>query len=102
MKLLAFTALLALLIPAAAAHAADYNGHTVDGDAFDATATSSDTGKAYDVQVEFDADEATITFSNGGTRTITLDSEEIDDPHDISGTDSDGVSWDLDVDGMDE
>jgi len=42
-----------------------------------------------------------MTFSNGGKRVITLDDEEIDDPHSISGADSDGVTWDLDVDGLD-
>ena len=81
--------------------AAEYNGHDIDGETYDGQATSSGTGHTYSVRIEFSSDEATITFSNGGSRTITLDDEEIDDPHDISGTDSDGVTWDLDVDGLD-
>lgn len=90
-----------LTVPISFARAAEYNGHDIDGEEYDATASSGATGHSYSVQVEFEGDDAVITFSNGGTRSITLDDEEIDDPHSISGTDSDGVSWELDVDGLD-
>ena len=87
--------------PATLACAAEYNGHDLDGEEYDGTAYSSGTGHSHSVQVEFEGDDAIVTFSNHGTRTIALDNEEIDDPHTISGTDSDGVSWELDVDGLD-
>jgi hypothetical protein len=83
-------------------HAAEYNGQNIDGILFDATVYSYSTGRYYDVQLEFDGDEATIHFSNGGHIVVTLDDEEIDDPHNISAYDYQrGVYWDLDVDGLD-
>jgi hypothetical protein len=82
--------------------AAEYQGQNVDGQTYDATAFSYDTGKFYNVSVEFDGDEATIFFAKGGHITLTLDDEEIDDPHSISAYDYQrGVFWDLDVDGLD-
>jgi len=102
LAVLLFCASIVLLFgPATLIQAADYNGHDIDGETYSATAFSNETGEYYTVQVEFSGDEATMQFKNGGKREITLDDEEIDDPHSISGTDSDGVSWDLDVDGLD-
>jgi len=81
--------------------AADYNGSVIDGNTYDCTAFSYDTGNFYNVTVDFSGDEATIYFNNGGHITITLDSEEIEDPNSISAYDySKGVFWDLDVDGL--
>ena len=96
----------ALLVPQASlapsAVAATYNGQDVDGTSYDCTAYSYETGKYYNVQVEFSGDEATLYFSNGGRRTLTLDNEEIDDPHSISAYDYErGNYWDLDVEGLD-
>ncbi len=83
-------------------YSAEYKGQNIDGIEYDCTAYSYSTGKYYYVTVEFDGDEATITFSNGGYITLTLDDEEIDDPHSISAYDYQrGVYWDLDVDGLD-
>jgi hypothetical protein len=83
-------------------YSAEYKGQNIDGVEYDCTAYSYSTGKYYYVTVEFDGDEATITFSNGGYITLTLDDEEIDDPHSISTYDYQrGVYWDLDVDGLD-
>jgi hypothetical protein len=82
--------------------APEYNGRNIDGILFDATVYSYSTGKYYDVQVEFDGDEATIYFSNGGSIVVTLDDEVIEDPHDISAFDYErGVYWDLDIDDLD-
>ncbi len=97
----AVIALAFFLGPAPLIRAAGYNGHDIDGQTYDATAYSHDTGERYTVQVEFSGDQATIQFQNGGKREITLEDEDIDDPHSISGTDSDGVTWELDVDGLD-
>src|SRR5713226_112526 len=82
--------------------AAEYQGQDVDGQVYDATAFSYGTGKYYNVSVEFEGDEATIFFAKGGHITVTLDDEEIDDPHSISAYDyGKGTYWDLDVDGLD-
>jgi hypothetical protein len=82
--------------------AAEYQGQDIDGVVYDATAFSYDTGKYYNVSVEFDGDEAIIYFQKGGYIRVTLDDEEIDDPHDISAFDYNrAVYWDLDVDGLD-
>jgi hypothetical protein len=81
---------------------AEYNGQNIDGIEYDCTAYSYGTGNYYYVTIEFDGDEATITFDNGGYITLTLDDDEIDDPHSISAFDYQrGVYWDLDVDGLD-
>lgn len=54
------------------------------------------------VSVEFEGDEAIIFFPKGGQLRLTLDDEEIDDPHNISAFDCEhSVYWDLDVDGLD-
>jgi len=82
--------------------AAEYQGQDVDGVTYDATGYSHSTGKYYSVQVEFEGDEVTIYFSRGGHSTLTLDDEEIDDPHSISAYDyTRGTYWDIDVDGLD-
>jgi len=92
----------ALVLAVSPVSAAEYNGENIDGIRFDATVYSYGTGRYYDVQLEFDGDEATIYFSNGGHIVVTLDDEEIDDPHDISAYDyRRAVYWDLDVDGLD-
>ena len=82
--------------------AAEFQGEDVDGRAFDATAYSYSTGRYYDVEVEFDGDEATLSFASGGMLTVTLDDEEIDDPSSIDAFDyARGVYWELDVEGLD-
>jgi hypothetical protein len=108
MKLFVVSILLSLLLfvvptlPSQAPLAAEYQGSDIDGTMYDASAFSYSTGKYYSVQVEFSGDEALVYFSNGGHITLTLDDEEIDDPHDISAFDyNKGAYWDLDVDGLD-
>jgi hypothetical protein len=82
--------------------AAEYNGQNIDGVVYDAEAFSYETSKYYNVSVEFDGDEAIIFFHNGGHIRVTLDDEEIDDPHSISAFDYNrSIYWDLDVDGLD-
>ncbi|NGX84882.1 hypothetical protein [Aequorivita sp. KMM 9714] len=83
------------------AYSAEYNGKNIDGIEFDCTAYSYDTGNWYFVTVEFDGDEATIYFSNGGYITLTLDKKIIDDPRAIDAYDYDKrVYWELEVDGL--
>lgn len=82
---------------AASASAAEYNGVDIDGDSLSCTAFSYSTRSYYDVEAVFDGDEVTITFKNGGSRTLGLDDEEIDDTSSISAFDySNKVYWDLD------
>lgn len=92
----------ALVLLISQSFAAEYNGNDVDGESFSASAYSYSTGKYYDVSVEFSGDEAEISFKNGGHITLTLDDEEIDDPHAISAYDyQHSAYWDLDVSGID-
>jgi hypothetical protein len=92
---------LTLLTPVAP-FAAEYQGRNIDGEVYDATVFSYGTSRYYNVSVEFDGDEAIIFFPKGGRLRLTLDDEEIDDPHDISAFDYEhSVYWDLDVDGLD-
>ena len=95
---LRYLAALTVLSPLCNAHAAEYLGENIDGQAYDCTAYSYSTSNYYDVQCEFDGDEAVISFPNGGHITVTMDSEEIDNPSSISAYDyGRGVYWDLDV-----
>jgi hypothetical protein len=88
-------------------NAAEYKGKSVDGkiygamvgETYGATAYSHDTGKYYDVNVQFKEDTATIHFRDGRKLTLSID-EDIEDPHNISGFDNRGDSWDLNVNGM--
>ena len=82
--------------------AAEYQGRNIDGEVFEATAYSYSTAKYYSVSVEFEGDEVIVHFQKGGRVRLTLDDEEIDDPHDISAYDyENSVYWDIDVDGLD-
>ena len=91
-----------LLVLTCVPYAAEYRGEDVDGNTYDATAYSYSTGRYYNVTVEFSGDEATIHFQRGGHIALTMDDEEIEDPHDISCYDYEhSVFWDLDVDGLD-
>ncbi|MCR4424113.1 MAG: hypothetical protein WHU95_07235 [candidate division WOR-3 bacterium] len=101
MKYLLNLFLLIFLVPLRV-DAAEYNGQNIDGIIFSATVYSYSTGEYYYVDVEFDRDEATIYFQDGGYITVSLDGEEIDDPHNILAYDYQrSVFWDIDVDGLD-
>ena len=94
-------AVVILSLMAGLAHSAEYNGRIVDGQTYSGSAFSYGTSNYYYVDVEFDGEDCTIYFSNGGYITVTLDDEEIDDPHNISAFDyNESVYWDLDVDGL--
>jgi len=100
-KLITFLLIL-LLTPISTLYAVEYNGNNIDGIEFDCSAYSYDTGSWYYVTVEFYGDEATVTFSNGGYITLTLDDEVIDDPSAIDAYDYEkSVFWELEVDGLD-
>jgi hypothetical protein len=101
MKMKIVTLLMALLL-VSNIYSAEYKGQNIDGIEFDCSAYSYGTGNWYYVTLEFDGDEATITFSNGGYITLTLDDEVIDDPSAIDAFDYDkSVYWELEVDGLD-
>lgn len=81
--------------------AAEYRGRDVDGETFSCTAYSYSTGRYYYGQVEFNGDDATFYFQNGGHINLTIDDEEIDDPDSISAYDyTKGIYWELDVDDL--
>ena len=93
--------LVALITLLTGPRGAEYCGEDIDGETFSASAFSYETGNYYFVDVEFYGDEAIIYFDNGGTRSVTLDDEEIDDPSSISAFDYErAVYWDLAVDGL--
>jgi hypothetical protein len=80
-------------------NAAEYLGNDVDGDTYSCTAFSYSTSSYYYLTCEFSGDDVTLNFDNGGHITVTMDSEEIDDPSSISAFDYDkSAYWDLDVD----
>ncbi len=82
--------------------AAEYDGVDLDGNTYSCTAFSYDTGKYYQVEVEFSGSDVTVTFANEHLIELSMDDDEIDNPHSISAFDYiNGVNWDLDVDGLD-
>lgn len=82
-----------------ATEAAEYMGSDVDGDSYSCTAYSYSTGNYYNLICEFSGDEVILYFPKGGHITVTMDSEEIDDPSSISAHDYQrGTDWELDVD----
>jgi hypothetical protein len=75
-------------------------GVIVEGTTYDALAYSNSTGGEYEVRVVFIGDEATVYFPEGGN--LTLDLEDVDDPHNILAYDFErGGHWDLVVLGLD-
>ena len=78
--------------------AAEYNGKDIDGNLYSCTVFSYESANYYDLQCEFDGDNAIIHFNNGGFIYVSID-EYIDDPSSISGFHYDKANyWDLDVD----
>ena len=64
--------------------------------------TCYSTANYYNVSVEFEGDEAIVSFHKGGRTRLTLDDEDIDDPHNISAYDYEhSIYWDIDVEGLD-
>jgi hypothetical protein len=102
MKPKLFIIFVAVFLLTCSSRSAEYEGKNIDGSDFDATAYSYNIGKYYNVTASFDGDEATIDFSNGHSKTLTLEDEEIDDPHSIDAYDYEkGVYWELNVNGLD-
>ncbi len=98
MKQLVATTLLACF-GIATCNAAEYLGNDVDGDSYSCTVFSYSTSNYYYLTCEFFGDEVILYFPNGGHISVTMDSEEIDDPSSISAFDyKKGTYWDLDVD----
>ena len=75
----------ALLLLAAPAMAAEYQGKSIDGRKLPAKLYSYRTGGVYDVQVQFNQNRATVYFVNGDKTTIKLSQKTITDPSDIEG-----------------
>lgn len=84
MRRFALTAsiLLAMTLPA---HAAEYEGKTIDGRKLLAKVYSYATGGVFEAQVEFQRDLATIYFVNGSQIIIRLSQSAIRDPNNIIG-----------------
>lgn len=79
-------------------NAAEYLGNDVDGESYSCTAFSYSTSKYYYLTCEFSGDEIILHFLNGGYISVTMDSEEIDDPSSISAFDyNKSAYWELDV-----
>lgn len=79
-------------------NAAEYLGNDVDGESYSCTAFSYSTSSYYYLTCEFSGDEVILYFPNGGHISVTMDSEEIDDPSSISAFDyNKSAYWDLDV-----
>ncbi len=79
--------------------AAEYMGSDVDGESYSCTAFSYATGKYYYLTCEFSGDELILYFPNGVHISVSMDSEEIDDPSSISAFDyNKGNYWDLEID----
>jgi hypothetical protein len=89
---------LAGLLVAGSACAAIYKGRRVDGRWFEGRIVSTSFG-AYDCQVKFDGDRATMKLPASGLQIVGfLEEEEIFDPHDITLFDPRrGVYWTLSV-----
>lgn len=80
-------AVLISVLTAAPAHAAEYQGKSIDGRKLDAQAYSYETGGLYDVQVQFKRNRATIYFASGSRETIRLNQENITNLGSIEGHD---------------
>jgi hypothetical protein len=79
--------------------AAEYKGRNLDGALFDATVFAQDTGRRYEVKVEFDEDHAIVLFPPCMRLLLTLDDEEIINPQKIPAFDvKRGVHWEISID----
>ncbi len=74
-----------LIISPLNAQAAEYQGKNIDGQTFEATAYSYETGGLFEIQVRFKKRRATLYFANGGRQTIRLNQSIIADPKHIEG-----------------
>jgi hypothetical protein len=68
----------------------DLNGLTLDCDV-------EHNGRTYDLEVDFEGDEAVIHFKNGGKKTVDIDNPESTELSSIECTDRSGSSWTLSV-----
>ncbi|MGF1601543.1 MAG: hypothetical protein ACFCU8_05880 [Thermosynechococcaceae cyanobacterium] len=75
----------ALLSSSGGALAAEYQGQNIDGELFEATAYSYETGGLYDIQVRFNEGRATMVFAGGSEQTIRLNQPVITDLNSIEG-----------------
>jgi hypothetical protein len=65
--------------------AAEYQGQNIDGQTFEATAYSYETGGLFEIQVRFKKRRATMFFASGGRQTIRLNQPIITNPTHIEG-----------------
>lgn len=77
--------LAALLVSPSQVLAAEYQGRNIDGELFEATAYSYETGGLFDIQVRFKKRRATLYFASGGRQTIRLNQPVIKNPKHIDG-----------------
>lgn len=99
MRFIAAVLTVTLFLGADRTPAAEYLGEDVDGTSYNCTAFSYSTSRYYDLTCEFSGDEVILYFPKGGHISVSMDSEEIDDPNSISAFDyGKSTYWDLDVD----
>lgn len=88
-----------LLVNLQPARAAEYKGRNLDGTLFDATAFAKDTGRRYEVKVEFEEDQVIVIFPPCTRVALALDGEEITNPRKIPAFDvKRDVDWEISID----
>ena len=81
------------------ARGAEYKGRNLDGKLFDAVALARDTGRRYEVKVEFEEDRVIVIFPPCARLSLTMDGEVIKDPLRIPASDfGRGVDWEISLD----
>jgi hypothetical protein len=86
------------LLLAARAEGAMFHDRNVDGRHYLATVTNGDFGSYEGVDVRFQGDHAYVHLPGGGRLVLILESDEIEDPHEIPAHDPRrGITWILDV-----
>ncbi len=92
---------LAVLFTPGLSFAATYKGQTLDGQVLPATALSENKTKTYDLTVMFQGTDAIVTFHDGRTLTLSMETETITDPHHLRVYNYDkNTYWDIDVVGL--
>jgi len=102
MRAFRFTVLFALGILLAAgvtsAAAATYRGKSVDRLRYQGSILNADYGQYEDLDLKFHGDQIYVYFHGGGRIVLTLEDEEITDPHRIAAHDPRrGITWEVNV-----
>jgi hypothetical protein len=85
------------LSASAAADDDEPDARSLEGQTKSCTVHSDKSANDYDIDVEFHGTYATLDFDNGGCKDVDLDDPDTEDLHQLSATDSDGESWEIDI-----